>query len=135
MLIGNIHFIDIQIPAKVAQYIKQDPGVRYRVGGARRRRGRSCGVGDDDFDAVLWLAVGVSSGIEIAQAVLVGHWAGFFQRLVAAILFGVVGVIIITRPLISAEVLTVFIATFFLIGGLFSSSRRWRSRRPAGAGM
>ena len=37
-----------------------------------------------------WLLV-AASGIEIAQAVLVGHWAGFFHHLVAAILFGVIG--------------------------------------------
>jgi uncharacterized membrane protein HdeD (DUF308 family) len=65
-----------------------------------------------------WLLV-VASGIEIAQAVMVGHWAGFFQHLFAAILFGVTGLILATRPVISAEVLTVFMALFFLVGGLF----------------
>lgn len=33
----------------------------------------------------------LASGIEIAQAVMVGHWAGFFHHLLAAILFGIVG--------------------------------------------
>jgi uncharacterized membrane protein HdeD (DUF308 family) len=65
-----------------------------------------------------WLLV-LASGIEIAQAVMVGHWAGFFQHLLAAILFGVAGLIMVTRPVISAEVLTVFMALFFLVGGLF----------------
>jgi uncharacterized membrane protein HdeD (DUF308 family) len=65
-----------------------------------------------------WLLV-LASGIEIAQAVMVGHWAGFFHHLLAAVLFGVVGLIIVTRPTISAEVVTVFMAMFFLIGGLF----------------
>lgn len=65
-----------------------------------------------------WLLL-LGSGIEIAQAVIVGHWAGFFQHLLAAILFGVTGLILLTRPLISAEVLTVFMAMFFLVGGLF----------------
>jgi uncharacterized membrane protein HdeD (DUF308 family) len=65
-----------------------------------------------------WLLV-LSSGIEIAQAVMVGHWAGFFQHLLAAILFGIAGLLLVTRPVISAEVLTVFIAMFFLVGGLF----------------
>jgi len=65
-----------------------------------------------------WLLV-LASGIEIAQAVMVGHWVGFFHHLLAAILFGVVGLIIVTRPTISAEVVTVFMAMFFLIGGLF----------------
>jgi len=65
-----------------------------------------------------WLLV-LASGIEIAQAVMVGHWAGFFQHLLAAVLFGVTGLLIVMRPLISAEVATVFMAMFFLIGGLF----------------
>jgi len=65
-----------------------------------------------------WLLV-LASGIEIAQAVMVGHWAGFFQHLLASILFGIAGLLIVTRPLISAEVATVFMAMFFLIGGLF----------------
>jgi uncharacterized membrane protein HdeD (DUF308 family) len=39
--------------------------------------------------------------------------------LFAAILFGVAGFIMVTRPVISAEVLTLFMAMFFLIGGLF----------------
>ena len=65
-----------------------------------------------------WLLV-LASGIEIAQAVMLGHWAGFFQHLLAAILFGIAGLLLVTRPIISAEVLTVFMAMFFLVGGLF----------------
>ena len=65
-----------------------------------------------------WLLV-IASAIEIAQAVMVGHWAGFFHHLLAAILFGVVGLLLVTRPLISAEAVTFVIAIFFLIGGLF----------------
>jgi len=65
-----------------------------------------------------WLLV-LASGIEIAQAVMVGHWAGFFQHLLAAILFGIAGLLLVTRPVGSAEVLTVFMAMFFLVGGLF----------------
>jgi len=65
-----------------------------------------------------WLLV-LASALEIAQAVMVGHWAGFFQHLLAAILFGVAGLLLVTRPVISAEVLTIFMAMFFLVGGLF----------------
>ncbi len=61
----------------------------------------------------------MASGIEIAQSVMVGHWAGFFHHLLAAILFGVMGLLLVTRPLISAEALTFAMAIFFLIGGLF----------------
>ena len=65
-----------------------------------------------------WLLV-IASGIEIAQAVMVGHWAGFFYHLLAAILFGVTGLLLVMRPLISAEVVTAVMAIFFIIGGLF----------------
>jgi len=119
MLMGNIQGMDIQIPHEVAQYW----GWFLAFGIALVVLGFAAVVRSVTATIISmlffgWLLV-LASGIEIAQAVMVGHWAGFFQHLVAAILFGVVGVIIITRPLISAEVLTVFIATFFLIGGLF----------------
>ena len=65
-----------------------------------------------------WLLV-LASGIEIAQAVMVGRWAGFFQHLLAAILFGVAGLLLVTRPLKSAEVVTLLMGMFFLVGGLF----------------
>jgi uncharacterized membrane protein HdeD (DUF308 family) len=65
-----------------------------------------------------WLLV-LAAGIEIAQAVMVGHWAGFFQHLLAAILFGMAGLLLVTRPLKSAEVVTMLMALFFLVGGLF----------------
>jgi uncharacterized membrane protein HdeD (DUF308 family) len=65
-----------------------------------------------------WLLV-LAGGIEVAQAVMVGHWAGFFQHLLAAILFGIAGLLLVTQPMKSAEVLTMFMAMFFLVGGLF----------------
>ena len=65
-----------------------------------------------------WLLV-IAAVIEIVQAVMVGHWAGFFHHLLFAILFGVAGLLLVTRPLISAEALTFVMAIFFLIGGLF----------------
>jgi len=65
-----------------------------------------------------WLLV-FAAGVEVVQAVMVGHWAGFFQHALAAILFGVLGLILVLRPLISAEVLTFLMAMFFLVGGLF----------------
>jgi uncharacterized membrane protein HdeD (DUF308 family) len=65
-----------------------------------------------------WLLL-IACGIEVVQAVMVGHWAGFFHHLLAAILFGVKGLLLVTRPVVSAEVATVFMAMFFLVGGLF----------------
>jgi uncharacterized membrane protein HdeD (DUF308 family) len=65
-----------------------------------------------------WLLL-IAAGIEIAQAILVGRWAGFFLHLLAAVLFGVSGALFVRRPVISAEVATLFMAMFFLMSGLF----------------
>src|SRR5262249_60928706 len=61
-----------------------------------------------------WLLV-LAAGIEAAQALLVGKWAGSFLHLVAAVLFLVTGVLILRKPVIGAEVATIFMAMFFLI--------------------
>jgi uncharacterized membrane protein HdeD (DUF308 family) len=65
-----------------------------------------------------WLLI-FGSIIEFADAFMVGKWAGFFLHLLAAILFGVVGVLILVRPVISAEAATLLMSVFFLIGGLY----------------
>ncbi len=65
-----------------------------------------------------WLLL-LGAAIEIIAAVMVGHWAGFSQHALAAILFGVLGLIFVLRPAITAEVLTLVMAFFFLVGGLF----------------
>lgn len=61
----------------------------------------------------------IAACIEIAQAVMVGNWPGFFMHLLAAILFGVTGGLFVWRTVISAEVATIFMAMFFLVSGLF----------------
>ncbi len=65
-----------------------------------------------------WMLV-LAAAVEAGAAFWVGHWAGFFQHALAAILYGVVGLMFLLRPKVSAEVLTFLMAAFFLIGGLF----------------
>jgi len=65
-----------------------------------------------------WLLV-IASGIEIVQLVMVGKWAGHFQHVLAAVLFGVIGVLMVWRPVVSAEILTLLMGAFFLVTGLF----------------
>jgi uncharacterized membrane protein HdeD (DUF308 family) len=65
-----------------------------------------------------WLLL-FSSIIEFADAFLVGKWAGFFLHLLIAILFGVAGVIMLSKPVISAEAVTYLMAMFFLIAGIY----------------
>jgi uncharacterized membrane protein HdeD (DUF308 family) len=116
---GDIHALVIQIPREIIQhwgwFLAFGIGV-LALGIAAVVRAVAATVVSMLFFG--WLLI-LASGIEIAQAVMVGQWAGFFQHLLAAILFGVTGLLIVTRPLISAEVTTVFMAMFFLIGGLF----------------
>jgi uncharacterized membrane protein HdeD (DUF308 family) len=65
-----------------------------------------------------WLLV-LASLIEFVNAFMVGKWAGFFLHLLIAILFGITGVLMLKKPLISAEALTLLMSTFFLLAGLF----------------
>ncbi len=63
-----------------------------------------------------WLLV-LASIFEFVSAFMVGNWAGFFLHLLIAILFGITGVVMLARPLISAEAVTLVMSIFFLIAG------------------
>ena len=116
---GNVQGLEIQIPHEIVQYWGWFLafGIALVVlGVAAVARAVTATVVSMLFFG--WLLL-VACGIEVVQSVMVGHWAGFFHHLLAAILFGVVGLLLVTRPLVSAEVATVFMAMFFIIGGLF----------------
>ena len=119
MIMGDIQGLDIQIPREIVQYwgwFLAFGIVLLLLGIAAVVRSVAATVATMLFFG--WLLV-IASAIEVVQAFMVGHWAGFFHHLVAAILFGVVGLMLVTRPVISAEALTIVMAVFFLIGGLF----------------
>src|SRR5208337_1769413 len=65
-----------------------------------------------------WLLV-VASIFEFVTAFMVGNWAGFFVHLLYAILFAIIGVMMLTKPVISAEALTLVMSVFFLLAGLY----------------
>jgi uncharacterized membrane protein HdeD (DUF308 family) len=65
-----------------------------------------------------WLLV-FAGLIEFVDAFMVGNWAGFFLHLLIAILFMVTGVLMLVRPVISAEAATFLMSMFFLVGGLY----------------
>src|SRR5262245_172243 len=50
---------------------------------------------------------------------MVGPWAVFLLHALSAILFGVIGLFLIRSPLMGAEVATLLMAAYFVIGGLF----------------
>lgn len=53
------------------------------------------------------------------QAFTTGTWSGFFIYLLSALLRGVTGYLLIRYPHIGAESLTIVLASFFIVGGLF----------------
>jgi len=116
---GNIQTIAVQIPSEIIQYwgwfLAFGIGLLL-LGIVAAVRSITATVASMLFFG--WLLL-MASGIEIAQAVMVGHWAGFFEHLLAAVLFGVTGLLMVARPVVSAEVATLFMAMFFMIGGLF----------------
>ena len=65
-----------------------------------------------------WLLV-LAAIFEFVTAFMVGNWAGFFLHLLLAILFGIIGVMMLTKPVMSAETLTLVMAVFFLVAGLY----------------
>ena len=65
-----------------------------------------------------WLLV-LGSIFQFVAAFMVGNWAGFFLHVLVAIVFGVTGILMLTRPVISAEALTLLMSMFFLIAGLY----------------
>jgi uncharacterized membrane protein HdeD (DUF308 family) len=57
--------------------------------------------------------------IQFVEAFIVGKWAGFFLHIMLAILFGLAGIVLLVRPVISAEAATLLMSAFFLVGGLY----------------
>jgi uncharacterized membrane protein HdeD (DUF308 family) len=65
-----------------------------------------------------WLLI-FAGVFQFVAAFMVGKWGGFFLHLLIAILFAVIGITMVTRPVISAEAWTLVMAMFFLVGGLY----------------
>jgi uncharacterized membrane protein HdeD (DUF308 family) len=119
MTAADIHTLDIDLTQELAQYwgwfLLLGVGL-LALGVAAVWRSMTATLASMLFFGWLLLA---AAGIEVIQAVIVRHWAAFFQHALAAILYGVLGLIFVLRPLITAEVLTLLMALFFLVGGLF----------------
>jgi len=52
-----------------------------------------------------WVLV-FASAVQFVDAFLIGKWAGFFLHLLMAILFAITGLLMLIRPVISAETAT-----------------------------
>jgi uncharacterized membrane protein HdeD (DUF308 family) len=68
---------------------------------------------------VLAILLLIGGGVEVTNAVFARRWRGFLLHLLAGILYVVVGVVMLDRPLASASAFTLMFAVAFVIGGLF----------------
>jgi uncharacterized membrane protein HdeD (DUF308 family) len=65
-----------------------------------------------------WLLV-IGGAMQAVHAFSVRQWAGFFLRLFAGLLTLIVGLMLVGNPAAGAVSLTLLIAAFFMVGGLF----------------
>ncbi|HEV2304905.1 MAG TPA: HdeD family acid-resistance protein [Candidatus Acidoferrales bacterium] len=72
-----------------------------------------------------WLLL-ISGVVALVQAFRTRNWSGFFLYLLSALLRGFTGYLLIRYPLAGAASLTLVLAAFFVVGGIF---------RSIGAGM
>jgi uncharacterized membrane protein HdeD (DUF308 family) len=77
-----------------------------------------------------WLVI-LGGVFEAIAAFSAPKWTGVALHLLSGILGAVVGVLIITHPAISAGALTLLLASFFLVGGLFRIVAAVKLRFPA----
>ncbi|WP_363346380.1 DUF308 domain-containing protein [Methylocystis echinoides] len=63
------------------------------------------------------LLITSAAAILLFSVSVAGLWSDFFVHVLWGVLVGVVGVILLTRPMLSAEALTLMIAFYFLISG------------------
>lgn len=64
----------------------------------------------------------VASIFQVVFAVTAGRWAGVGIHLLLFVLYGVTGVFLIFNPVLGAATLTLFLAFFFIVSGLFRAA-------------
>lgn len=77
-----------------------------------------------------WLLV-FAGVMEAISAFYVQNWSCFFLNLLGAMLHLVVGALMLARPLEGAAILTLLLAVFFVVGGVFSLVAAFQSKHPA----
>lgn len=66
------------------------------------------------------LLIAAALAVFIAAFSLTGYWTAFFVHVLWAIVLAITGVILITRPTISAEAITLVMAIYFLVAGILA---------------
>ncbi len=76
-----------------------------------------------------WLFL-IAAVLQAIHVILVGRWSGLFLHLLGVILFAVIGVLLLRHPLAGAEVLTLLMAVYFLVLGVFHIVGTWMVHFP-----
>jgi uncharacterized membrane protein HdeD (DUF308 family) len=76
-----------------------------------------------------WLLI-IASAMEIITAFYQKTWGGMFIDLLMGVLYGVVGVLMLVSPAASALSLTLLIAMFLIVGGIFRLVASVTTRYP-----
>jgi len=80
-----------------------------------------------------WLLM-VSGIVEFVHTFMVGKSPAFFVHLLVALVFGITGALMVFRPVISAEAITLLMSVLFIVAGLYQFfASMWVSNMP-GAG-
>ena len=65
-----------------------------------------------------WLLL-ISGVFQLVHSFRTGTWSGFFLYLLSALLRGFTGYLLVRYPVMGAETLTLVLASFFIVGGIF----------------
>lgn len=65
-----------------------------------------------------WLLL-VGGAMLVVQAFWTRRWSGFFMYLTVGLLYMILGLLLVSSPALAAVTLTLLIASFFIVGGLF----------------
>jgi uncharacterized membrane protein HdeD (DUF308 family) len=85
------------------------------------------------FTSVLvfgWLLL-IGGVVALIQSFSTGTWGGFFLYLLSALLRGFTGYLLVRYPLMGAETLTLVLASFFIVGGLFRAIGSGMAKYPS----
>lgn len=82
---------------------------------------------------VLGYLILLSAALEAVQAFKMQKWSGFILHAALAIIFGVVGLLMITKPAVAAQSLTLLLGVALVFGGTFKSIYALTHAHPLGA--
>jgi uncharacterized membrane protein HdeD (DUF308 family) len=68
---------------------------------------------------VLGVLLLIGAGVEFASAIWARRWQGLLLHVLVGAVYAVLGFLVLSRPLMAAEALTLLFAALLLVGGIF----------------